>query len=155
MEMEECLLMLSGVVGLIFESQASSLFLWQATLVAIGAIPGAWLRLRVVNHLEPMLPRKHWGTFIVNLLAAFFLGLVTGLHSVEGQCNPGTEPSPIILLVGVGFFGSLSTFSTFAAELLAVLQLKKWSEFLLLSLGSIMGGLLVAGFGYSLGMSHA
>ena len=87
MEMEECLLMLSGVVGLMFESQASSLFIWQATLVAIGAIPGAWLRLRVVNHLEPMLPRKHWGTFIVNLLAAFFLGLVTGLHIEIGRAH--------------------------------------------------------------------
>ncbi|NDD46505.1 MAG: CrcB family protein, partial [Synechococcaceae bacterium WB9_4xB_025] len=40
-----------------------------ALLVAIGAVPGAWLRFRVVNHLEPMLPRKHWGTFTVNVIA--------------------------------------------------------------------------------------
>ena len=137
-----------------FESASSSLFFWQAFLVALGAIPGAWLRLRVVNHFEPILPRKHWGTFIVNLLAAFFLGLFTGFQSVEGQCNPGSQPSPIILLVGVGFFGSLSTFSTFAAELLAILRVKEWSEFLFLSLASVMGGLLIAGFGYYLGMSY-
>jgi hypothetical protein len=38
-----------------------------ALFVALGAVPGAWLRFRVVNHFEPMLPRKHWGTFGVNV----------------------------------------------------------------------------------------
>ena len=120
--------------------------------MAIGAIPGAWLRLRVVNHLEPVLPRKHWGTFAVNILAAFFLGLVTGLHSVDQECILNPETAPIILLVGVGFFGSLSTFSSFAAELLVVLRERNWSEFFLLSMGSVIGGLFAAGAGYSLGL---
>lgn len=61
--------------------------LQQALLVGLGAIPGAWLRLRVVNHLEPMVPRKHWGTLLVNLLAAFALGLVLGLQR-SGRCDP-------------------------------------------------------------------
>ncbi len=51
----------------------------QVLLVGLGAIPGAWLRLRVVNHFEPMLPKKHWGTFFVNLVACFALGLVLAL----------------------------------------------------------------------------
>ena len=89
----------------------------QAVLVGIGAIPGAWLRLRVVNHLEPMVPRKHWGTLLVNLTAAFALGLVLGLQR-SGRCDPSAGISPLILLIGVGFFGSLSTFSTFAVDVL-------------------------------------
>ena len=39
----------------------------EAVLVGLGAIPGAWLRLKVVNHFQPMVPKKHWGTFMVNL----------------------------------------------------------------------------------------
>ena len=79
----------------------------EALLVGLGAIPGAWLRLKVVNHFQPMVPKKHWGTFIVNVVACFALGLVLALNET---CAASTG---IALLMGVGFFGSLSTFSTF------------------------------------------
>ena len=124
----------------------------QVLLVGLGAIPGAWLRLRVVNHFEPVVPRKHWGTFAVNLIAAFGLGLVAGL-GVSGHCQPPTANGPLMLLVATGFFGSLSTFSTFAVELLNTLRGRQWLEGLVLSVGSILGGLLVAAAGYALGMA--
>ena len=76
----------------------------EALLVGLGAIPGAWLRLKTVNHFEPMLPKKHWGTFAVNVIACFRLGLVVALHQ---SCSAKTA---LALLIGVGFFGSLSTF---------------------------------------------
>ena len=120
---------------------------WQASLVAIGAVPGAWLRLRVVNHLAPMVPRKHWATFSVNIVAAFALGFVLAMHQ-KGGVAIGT--SPFILLIGVGFFGSLSTFSTFAVELLNILREHRWSEALVLAVGSILGGLLAAAAGVGL-----
>lgn len=124
----------------------------QAVLVGLGAIPGAWLRLRVVNHFEPMVPRKHWGTLLVNLAAAFALGLVLGLQR-SGRCDPSAGTSPLILLIGVGFFGSLSTFSTFAVEVLNTLRDRRWGEALLLAVGSVLGGLLVAAAGYGLGLA--
>jgi fluoride exporter len=126
----------------------------QAVLVGLGAIPGAWLRLRVVNHFEPIVPRKHWGTFTVNLIAAFALGLVLGLQT-SGRCQPAAGgASPLMLLIAVGFFGSLSTFSTYAVELLNTLRQRHWAEALLLGVGSIVGGLLVAGLGYGLGLAE-
>ena len=88
----------------------------EALLVGLGAIPGAWLRLKVVNHFQPMVPKKHWGTFMVNVVACFALGLVLALNET---CAPSTG---IALLMVVGFFGSLSTFSTFAVELLNELR---------------------------------
>ena len=92
-------------------------FYWEAILVALGAVPGAWLRLRVVNHFEPVVPHKHWGTFVVNVLAAFFLGLFSGLHAYALKACSGVDgTAPMMLLVGVGFFGSLSTFSTFVVN---------------------------------------
>ncbi|QNI72214.1 CrcB family protein [Synechococcus sp. NOUM97013] len=132
---------------------AADATLHQAVLVGLGAIPGAWLRLRVVNHFDPMVPRKHWGTLMVNLAAAFALGLVMGLQR-SGRCDPSAGgTSPLILLIGVGFFGSLSTFSTFAVEVLNTLRDRRWGEALLLAVGSVLGGLLVAAAGYGLGLA--
>ena len=123
-------------------------------MVGLGAIPGAWLRLRVVNHFEPLVPRKHWGTFAVNLVAAFALGLVLGLERT-GRCDQSPGSSALILLVGTGFFGSLSTFSTFAVEVLVTLRERRWGEAVLLTAGSVIAGLLVAAAGFSLGLFNA
>ena len=117
----------------------------EAVLVALGAIPGAWLRLKVVNHFHPMVPKKHWGTFLVNVLACFALGLVLALNET---CSASTG---IVLLMGVGFFGSLSTFSTFAVELLNELRAGQAITALVLALASIAVGLLASALGYGIG----
>ena len=117
----------------------------EALLVGIGAIPGALLRLKAVNHFEPMVPKKHWGTFAVNVIACFGLGLVLALYQ---SCSAKTG---LALLMGVGFFGSLSTFSTFAVELLNELRAGRPFVSLVLALASIAAGLCAAGAGYGLG----
>ena len=132
---------------------ADSFTAGQVVLVGIGAIPGAWLRLKIVNHFEPMVPRKHWGTFAVNLVAAFALGLVLGLQG-DNPCTTSKGLASLRLLVAVGFFGSLSTFSTFAVELLNTLKQRLWLESLLLGVGSIVCGLVAAGLGYGLGLAE-
>ena len=119
-----------------------------ALLVAIGAVPGAWLRLKMVNHFEPMVPKKHWGTFTVNVVACFALGLVLALQET---CSARTG---IVLLIGVGFFGSLSTFSTFVVELLQELRSGRALTALVLAVASIGAGLLACAVGYGLGI-HA
>ena len=119
-----------------------------ALFVAIGAVPGAWLRFRVVNHFEPMLPRKHWGTFGVNLIACFAIGLLVGLQASCGLADDRT-----LLLLGTGFLGSFSTFSTWIAELHETLQRHQRREFVLLCGGSLLGGLLAVGAGLALGSS--
>ena len=117
-----------------------------ALLVAIGAVPGAWLRLRMVNHFEPMVPKKHWGTFIVNVVACFALGLVLALQET---CSARTG---IVLLIGVGFFGSLSTFSTFVVELLNELRAGRALAAAALASASVLAGLLASAAGYGLGI---
>ena len=121
-------------------------FVREALLVSLGAVPGAWLRLKTVNHFQPMVPKKHWGTFIVNVVACFALGLVFAL---DQNC---TSSKGITLLIGVGFFGSLSTFSTFSVELLNELRVGHLASALILAVGSILAGVLAASFGYHLGM---
>jgi len=122
-------------------SQASA-----ALLVSIGAVPGAWLRFRVVNRLEPMLPRKHWGTFGVNVIAAFALGLVVGLEQ-----SGGIAAQRMLLLIGTGFFGSFSTFSSFIGELHTELRQHHWGEVVLLAGASVLAGLTALKLGLLLG----
>ncbi|MBP6995787.1 MAG: CrcB family protein [Phycicoccus sp.] len=79
-----------------------------ALLVAIGAAVGAPVRL-LVNHAlrvqcgaTPMA-----GTLTVNVVGSFLLGLLAG-WGVHGNS---------LALVGVGFCGALTTFSTLALEI--------------------------------------
>ena len=118
--------------------------LGDALLVALGAVPGAWLRFVLVNRLEPVLPHRHWGTLVVNLAACFGLGLLTALRA-HGQAS-----AAFLLLLGTGFLGSLSTFSTLAAELDLCLQNGHQRQAFLLITGSLLGGLLALAGGLSL-----
>jgi CrcB protein len=118
--------------------------LGDALLVALGAVPGAWLRFVLVNRLEPVLPHRHWGTLVVNLAACFGLGLLTALRA-HGQAS-----AAFMLLLGTGFLGSLSTFSTLAAELDLCLQNGHQRQAFVLITGSLLGGLLALAGGLSL-----
>jgi fluoride exporter len=114
-------------------------------LVAIGAVPGAWLRFRLVNHFEPMVPRKHWATFGVNVSACFALGLIAAL---DQRCAPSHQ---IGLLLATGFLGSLSTFSTFSVELLQAWSAGLRRQTLWLMGGSVAAGLLAVAAGMVIG----
>ncbi|MCP9801841.1 CrcB family protein [Synechococcus sp. RedBA-s] len=115
-------------------------------LVALGAVPGAWLRLRLINHFEPMLPRRHWGTFGVNVTAAFALGLLVAL---ERRCGLGG--SGLMLLLATGFLGSLSTFSTLMVEVLQVVRQGQPGEAVQLAAASVLAGLLAVQLGLLIG----
>ena len=88
-----------------------------------------------------------------SLLDRGWLGLVLGLQ-LNDPCSTSKGVSALTLLIAVGFFGSLSTFSTFAVEVLNTLKQRNWLEFLLLIVGSIVGGLIAAGLGYGLGLAE-
>ena len=119
----------------------------EALLVALGAVPGAWLRLILVNRWSPIVPRTHWGTFAVNVIACFVLGLLSALLDA---CAPDAT-APLALMIAVGFFGSLSTFSTFVLELLGELQAQRPLAAARLALFSVVVGLMAAGCGYGIG----
>ena len=133
---------------------ASALPVLAPLLVAIGAVPGAWLRYRIVNRLEPHLPDRHWGTLGVNLLACFLLGLLVGVVPLAGA-----GAAPLLLLLATGFLGSLSTFSSFIAEWYATLRRRpqggSWRQPWLLVGASLLLGLLALQLGLSWGETLA
>jgi len=112
--------------------------------VVLGAAPGAWLRFWLVNRLEPWLPRRHWGTVLVNVSACLLLGLVMGL---EGR---GLLSSGAVTLLATGFLGSYSTLSTFLAEVQRVLGKGELAQALGLATTAVLGGLLALMIGLAL-----
>jgi CrcB protein len=84
-----------------------------ALLVVAGAPAGAPLRLLVQrlagrNGRDPAL-----GTLVVNVGGSAVLGALLGLASA---------PEWVLVLVGTGFCGTLTTFSTFGADVVRLLE---------------------------------
>ena len=103
-----------------------------------------WLRRDLRLHdLPPLLDAAAHGS---EVLACFVLGL---LMSLEASCGEGSRR--LMVLLGSGFLGSFSTFSSFIAELHAVLRQRKGLEALWLLGSSIGGGLLAMAIGLGLG----
>lgn len=71
-------------------------------LVAIGGALGTGVRYLLATQASARFP---WSILAANLAGSFGLGLVLGSASPE-----------VLLFVGVGFCGALTTFSTFALD---------------------------------------
>lgn len=86
-----------------------------ALMVALGAMVGAparYLTDRAVQagH-DTVFP---WGTLTVNVVASFVLGVLTGAA--------GHVSTELAALIGTGFCGALSTFSTFSYETVRLIE---------------------------------
>ncbi len=112
-------------------------------VLSVGAIAGSLIRVYLTSFFSSIFSAKHWATFVVNILAAFLLGLFLALSSRFGL-NSFDNNSPLALFICVGFLGSLSTFSAFINDLLSLLLDHHWKQFFVLSLCSLLGGLMAA-----------
>lgn len=92
-----------------------------ALLIALGAALGAPTRFLVDRTVRArssgLVP---WGIVAVNVAGALVLGLLTGL-SVQHRLS-----ADWLLLLGTGFCGALTTFSTFAYDVIAILERRQW-----------------------------
>jgi CrcB protein len=85
-----------------------------ALLVVVGAVAGAPLRL--LADRWAVARRGHGsvlGTLAVNVVGSGILGLVLGLASA---------PAWVVALVGTGFCGTLTTFSTFGYDVVRLVE---------------------------------
>jgi CrcB protein len=85
--------------------------------VGLGAAIGAWLRWGLGLWLNPVHTHVPIGTVVANLGGAYVIGLAVAFF--EGY--PGLS-SEWRLFVVTGFLGGLTTFSTFSAEAMMLLQ---------------------------------
>ena len=81
-----------------------------------GAGCGALLRWGLGGWLNPVFPTLPLGTLAANLVGGLLVGLAGAFFSHQGGLAPEWR-----LLVITGFLGGLTTFSTFSAEVVALI----------------------------------
>ena len=105
--------------------------------VILGSAAGAPARFLVDQYFRK-LTDKPVGTFLVNVLGSFFIGLA--FSSSEHLHD----------LFAIGFAGSFTTWSTFILDLYLGFELKRYKAVLINLSASIGFGLLAAYLGYLL-----
>jgi CrcB protein len=92
--------------------------MWRSVVaISLGASLGALLRWWLGARLNALFPSLPPGTLVANLAGAYVIGAGIAFFAAYTALSPEWR-----LLVITGFCGSLTTFSTFSAELVALLQ---------------------------------
>ena len=92
--------------------------MWKADVaVALGAALGALLRWVLGMKFNSWFPTLPPGTLIANVVGGYIIGVAIAFFAQTPQLAPEWR-----LLVVTGFCGGLTTFSTFSAEVLHLLQ---------------------------------
>ena len=97
-------------------------------VIAVGASLGAWLRWLLGMKLNALFPTSPPGTVVANMVGGYIIGLAIAFLAASPTLSPEWR-----LLIITGFCGGLTTFSTFSAETVALIQEGR----LLWALGSI------------------
>ncbi len=97
---------------------------------------GGYLMLRYATPGFPV------GTFVVNLVGCFLIGLLAGFiersHTIPGEYR---------LLLITGLLGGFTTFSAFSYESIFLIRRGMWATVTLYVVGSVTFGLLLAALG--------
>ena len=87
-----------------------------------------------------------WGTLAANLIGGYVIGLLIALF----QHSPGIDPLWRLVLI-TGFLGALTTFSSFSAETIAMLQAGRYGLALLQCSLHLLGSLALTALGLATG----
>ena len=109
---------------------------------ALGAVARYGLGFGMAQWLGLGFP---YGTLLINLSGAFFLGYLVAPATVQGW------PAGVRLLLGTGFCGGFTTFSTFSVEVLTLWQRGQGGLAALYLILSLVGGVLAAALGFMVG----
>jgi len=117
-------------------------------VVAVGLAGGVGAVARLV--LDGLLRARvrvafPLGTTVINVTGSFLLGLVTGLALVHGL------PPEWRAVLGTGFLGGYTTFSTASYETVRLAQQRRYRAALLNGVGMLVLALAAAGLGLWLG----
>jgi CrcB protein len=96
---------------------------------------GHWLRGATLAHGFP------YGTLAVNVAGSFLLGVAAvAIPAVVTHRKLAPEYNNLLLLVGTGFCGGFTTFSTFELETLNLIRAGSWRLAVLYVAGSVTAG---------------
>jgi CrcB protein len=92
--------------------------MWKpAVAISFGAAAGALLRWQFGARLNSLFPAIPPGTLAANIVGGYIVGLAIAYFAQAGDIAPEWR-----LLIITGFCGGLTTFSTFSAEVVTLLQ---------------------------------
>jgi CrcB protein len=92
--------------------------MWQPVVaISAGAAAGALLRWQLGVRLNSIFPAIPPGTLAANLIGGYLVGLAIAYFAQASDIAPEWR-----LLIITGFCGGLTTFSTFSAEVVTLLQ---------------------------------
>ena len=110
--------------------------------IGAGAALGAWLRWILGVRLN--VPGWPWGTLAANLAGGYLIGLLLAVITAHPEW-----PAWIRLAAITGFLGGLTTFSTFSAETVELLQRGAYGTALLYAAASLSGSLCLTALGFA------
>ena len=115
---------------------------WVAYVIAgaTGAVTRFAVDRTVKNRSAVRLP---WGTFVINVSGSLLFGFLTGLG-----LSHGLPRTPRVIL-GTGFCGAYTTFSTFTFEAVRLLEEGARKDAACYAMGTFVAGSLAAAIGLS------
>jgi fluoride exporter len=117
--------------------------------IAIGVAAAFGAAARYV--VDQVIQHQHdqtfpWGTFVINVTGSLLLGLTLGLSIHHGL------PAVPTAVIGVGFLGGYTTWSTYLWESLALAEAGAVAEAALNVFGSLAAGFGAAAAGFALAL---
>lgn len=113
--------------------------MWKTIVsISLGAVSGALLRWQLGVRLNALFPSMPPGTFAANLIGAYIVGIAISFFSTAASLSPEWK-----LFIITGFCGSLTTFSTFSAEVVSLIQEGDVSTALAAVAAHVVGSLLM------------
>ncbi len=110
--------------------------------IGVGAAMGAWARWGLSIWLNARLPHFPLGTLAANLIGGFLVGVGVAYFSRH------TEISPVWRMLAItGFLGGLTTFSTYSAEVIGLIEAGDGLSAFLLAFTHLAGSLLLTAAG--------
>lgn len=106
--------------------------------ICLGACVGALLRWRLALWLNTSSALLPWGTLAVNLIGGYLVGVCVAVFEALPQLDLAWR-----LLLVTGFLASLTTFSAFSAEVVAMLMQQRYALALGTSMLHLFGSLLL------------
>ena len=110
--------------------------------ICLGACTGALLRWQLGLWLSTPGSLLPWGTLTANLVGGYLIGVAVAVF----QALPQLDPAWRLLLI-TGFLGGLTTFSSFSAEVVAMLTQQRYALALGTAAVHVLGSLLLTAAG--------